>query len=328
MCMRAALVRKAEGGGTGARLPICAPPGHAPPGPRAPRALTREGLPRGVSPWRTNPGDGGASAWLPVRVHPCARTRGRGGVSAPPPVRVCPSARIGEGGRRSGTEHAPGSLALVSDAQGRGHRFCALPPRANPGRGGRCSRLERAPLCVSPLRANQGRGAAAPPLALRARVPGKRGEGAMRACSPTPSRVACPVQTRDVPVPCRTSLLRLPSLARKRERRGQGLVPRRQGGGGGPLLPARPCSQVNRGGGGGGVLFDVKGRGRKRGRTCPPPLRANRGRGGRGARATCVAPFRSGKGGQGGAARGWGLVERCIRYDALAIAYLICLCLY
>ncbi|KAH9015772.1 hypothetical protein EDB84DRAFT_1525281 [Lactarius hengduanensis] len=156
--MRAALVRKAEGGGTGARLPICAPPGHAPPGPRAPRALTREGLPRGVSPWRTNPGDGGASAWLPVRVHPCARTRGRGGVSAPPPVRVCPSARIGEGGRRSGTERAPGSLALVSDAQGRGHRFCALPPRANPGRGGRCSRLERAPRACKRRRGAKGVG--------------------------------------------------------------------------------------------------------------------------------------------------------------------------
>ncbi|KAH9037931.1 hypothetical protein EDB84DRAFT_1479993, partial [Lactarius hengduanensis] len=143
---RAALVRKAESGGTGARLPICAPPGHAPPGPRVPRAHTREG----------------------------GSPRGRGG-STPPPVRVFPSARTGEGGRRSGTERAPGSLALVPDAQGRGRRFCAFPPRANPGRGGCCSRLERAPR-------EGGRRAAS---GVARAVPGKRGKGR---CARVPPR--------------------------------------------------------------------------------------------------------------------------------------------
>ncbi|KAH9007568.1 hypothetical protein EDB84DRAFT_1553617 [Lactarius hengduanensis] len=205
--MRAALVRKAEGGGTGARLPICAPPGR----------IQREGLPRGVSPWRTNPGDGGASAWLPVRVHPCARTRGRGGVSAPPPVRVCPSARTGEGGRRSGTERAPGSLALVSDAQGRGHRFCALPPRANPGRGGRCSRLERAPRCGGRTRS---RPRARPSFACRLCAQTRAGGPPRRAASGVARAVP---ETGDVPVPCRTSLLRLPPLRANGSGGGRGL---------------------------------------------------------------------------------------------------------
>ncbi|KAH8984474.1 hypothetical protein EDB83DRAFT_2487393 [Lactarius deliciosus] len=255
-------------------------------------------LPRGcpfASPLRVNPR--GVSAPPPVRVALARERWGRyrvaarsrsplranpRGVSAPPPVRVALAREPGRGA----TERAPSSLALVSDAQGRGRHFCALPPRANPGR---CSRLERAPRSRTARACKRRRGAkgvgGAPALiparaprlrVASARKPGEGGKGGAHAFPhAVPRRVSCSRVNEGAgrdPAPCRTSLLRLPSLARKRERRWRGLVPRayssrvNKGGtrggtcrapiarerGARPFLHS-PRSRVNRGGGGGGV---------------------------------------------------------------------------
>ncbi|KAH9028702.1 hypothetical protein EDB84DRAFT_1497698, partial [Lactarius hengduanensis] len=212
----------------------------------------------GLPPWRfalaREPGGWGrfrvaARLRSPLRANP----RERGG-STPPPVRVFPSARTGEGGRRSGTERAPGSLALVPDAQGRGRRFCAFPPRANPGRGGCCSRLERAPRACKRRRGAKGVGGApalVPARAPRLRIGSARkpGEGGRRAASGV---------ARAVP-----------------GKRGKGRCAR--------VPPRRPASRV--------LFMCKRGGGQRRGtylsraapRSCAsPPLRANGSGGGGG----------------------------------------------
>ncbi|KAH8989582.1 hypothetical protein EDB92DRAFT_1817099 [Lactarius akahatsu] len=302
-----------------------APPGHAPPGPRTPGVVFRPGArtrgkgapPRGC-PFafalpREPAGEGGGGCFRAAARSRLALARepGKGGAAQAPPVRL-PLCRMHRGG---------------------GAASARRPPRANPGEG-RCSRLERAPrsrtarcggrpvsppraplICVSPLRANQGLGAAAPPLALRAWSPVRRGK---EPCA----RLAPHRPTLRVLFVKRGGGGRGTYLARAAPRSCASPPLRANGSGGGRGLSRvrMPCSRVNEGGGGdtcrapiartggrapspvcestgaeAGAVFGSpvrreRGQGRKRGRTCPaPPLRAS---GGRGQRGGCVPPAR------------------------------------
>ncbi|KAH9015422.1 hypothetical protein EDB83DRAFT_2321292 [Lactarius deliciosus] len=203
----------------------------------------------------------------------------------PPPVRVALARKLGRGV----TKRAPSSLALVSDAQGRGRRFCALPLRANLGC---CSRLEHAPHSCTDRAGKRRRGTPAliPVHAPRLRVasarkPGEGGRGG-----------------RD-PAPCCTSLLRLPFLVHKREWHWQGLVPRAysscmnkggmQGGTCRTPIPPFASQQGWRQGWCSGLLFDVNGdRAEKRGVPVWRLLCTQTGAGGRGGEGGRMPPAR------------------------------------
>ncbi|KAH9027543.1 hypothetical protein EDB85DRAFT_1892935 [Lactarius pseudohatsudake] len=192
-----------------ARLPICAPPGHAPPGPRTPSgasawcfALARE--PRGWGnvaarsrlPLRANPWERGGFCRRPF-AFALAREPGKGGGAlgpSVPPVRLplywmhrgggAASARCPRVPTREEGGAAPGWSAPPMHANGGGAlRVWGAHPLSSPP----------APLvCVSP-HANQGKGGHRAASGVARGVPGKRGEGAVRACSPMPSCIACPV---------------------------------------------------------------------------------------------------------------------------------------
>ncbi|KAH9172870.1 hypothetical protein EDB89DRAFT_1905763 [Lactarius sanguifluus] len=289
--------------------PICAPPGHAPPEPRAPGAHTRRGaLPRGHAvafrPCAEPAGEAGLPRDRPFACWPGARTRGRGGGSARPPVRVlawratpwerggfraAARSRVGLAREPAGEGAARSRVALAREPAGKGGlprgRPFAFCPGANLWeRGGGLLRgrpfgapLLCVPVRTLPVRANPGRGGRTPtwspcPRSRTARAC-KRGRG--KGCGGAP--VLIPARG---PLVCGWPL---------RANRGGGhhaasgvarTVPGKRGKGGcARLVPRRPASRV---------LFACKGGG-GRAETrdvpvpytwflCPPPLARKRER--------------------------------------------------
>ncbi|KAH9163241.1 hypothetical protein EDB89DRAFT_1912786 [Lactarius sanguifluus] len=170
--------------------PICAPPGHAPPEPRAPGAHTRRGaLPRGHAvafrPCAEPAGEAGLPRDRPFACWPGTRTRGRGGGSARPPVRVlawratpwerggfraAARSRVGLAREPAGEGAARSRVALAREPAGkgglpRGRPFAFCPGANLRERGG--GLLRGRPFACCPAREPAGEGGASTRLPVR-----------------------------------------------------------------------------------------------------------------------------------------------------------------